>query len=126
MAVSFPMTAMTRDVGDVGDLLDHFFLNATLTSSLSPWISTTLQKVRSPRREKSRSTRLPPTRRLRMLSWFRNGGSAGLTMFSSFLGALGRTPKTDVSRRKTAPDAQACGEHETGYCTGSSNSPRWM
>src|SRR5215831_21309204 len=100
--------------------LYYLFLKATFTSSLSPSISTTLQKVRSPRRVKSSPTRLPPTRMLRMLRWSRNSGSAGFTIFNSFRGALGRMPSTDIKMRNTAPDAHAWGEQETGYCTGSS------
>src|SRR5437763_6023145 len=104
----------------------YLFLNAIFTSSLSPSISTTLQKVRSPRRVKSSPTRLPPMRRLRTFKWPSHSGRVGFTMFNSLRGALGRMPSTEVSSRKTAPEAHACGEHDTGYCTGSSCSRRSM
>src|SRR5689334_4320677 len=91
-----------------------YFRNATLINSFSPETSTTLQNDRSPWRVKSSDTRLFPMRRLRMRRKSSQSGRAGLTMLSSLRAADGRMPRTDVSSKKNAPDAQAWGEHETG------------
>src|SRR5690348_1496775 len=92
----------------------NYFLKETLITNLSPLTSTTLQKVRSPLRLKSSETRLPPMFRLRIRRKSSQSGSIGLIMFNSLRGADGRIPSSDVSNRKNAPDAHACGEHETG------------
>src|SRR6185503_4494117 len=90
------------------------FRNATLIMSFSPETSTTLQKERVPWRIKSSDTRLLPMRKLRIRRNSSHSGNVGLTMLSSLREADGRMPSTDVSSRKNAPEAHACGEHETG------------
>src|SRR5207244_10972311 len=67
-----------------------------------------------------RSTRASPTLRSRMLTSGRKVGKTGFENTSVRSGADTLKPRQASSKRKTAPDAQACGLQATGYSVGDS------